>query len=97
MHGPLPKQWANVADAPHLWRKAPFLLLLASLLVFGCFPKLLTDKIEPSVSEKVLVSAATARADGSSRRKEALTASVVAKDMSLLTSAATEKGGSLNR
>ncbi len=97
LHGPLPEQWAKVADAPHLWRKAPFLLLLASLLVFGCFPKLLTDKIEPSVSEKVLVNAATARADGSSRRKEALTASVVAKDMSLLTSAATEKGGSLNR
>jgi NADH-quinone oxidoreductase subunit M len=55
LHGPLPEQWANVADAPHLWRKAPFILLLASLLVFGCFPRLLTDKIQPSVSEKVLV------------------------------------------
>jgi len=42
-----------VADAPHLWRKAPFLLLLASLLIFGCYPRLLTDKIKPAVSEKV--------------------------------------------
>ena len=54
LHGPLPDQWAGVADAPHLWRKAPFILLLACLLVFGCFPRLLTDKIEPSVREKVL-------------------------------------------
>jgi len=54
LHGPLPEQWANVADAPHLWRKAPFVLLLASLIVFGCFPRLLTDKIQPSVSEKVI-------------------------------------------
>ncbi len=35
--------------------QSPFILLLASLLVFGCFPRLLTDKIQPSVSEKVLV------------------------------------------
>ena len=55
LHGPLPDQWATVADAPHLWRKTPFILLLAALLVFGCFPRLLTDKIEPSVSEKVVV------------------------------------------
>jgi NADH-quinone oxidoreductase subunit M len=54
LHGPLPEQWATVADAPHLWRKTPFVLLLASLLVFGCFPRLLTDKIEKSVSEKVI-------------------------------------------
>ena len=38
LHGPLPEKWAEVADAPHLWRKLPFVLLLASLLVFGCFP-----------------------------------------------------------
>jgi NADH-quinone oxidoreductase subunit M len=54
LHGPLPEEWAAVADAPHLWRKAPFILLLAALLVFGCFPRLLTDKIQPSVGEKVL-------------------------------------------
>ena len=59
LHGPLPDQWAGVADAPHLWRKAPFILLLACLLVFGCFPRLLTDKIQPSVSEKALVTLLT--------------------------------------
>ena len=66
--------------------------LLASLLVFGCFPGLLTKKIEWSVSEKVLVTAVTARADGRSRHQVALAAPVVTKDMSLLTSAPTEKG-----
>src|SRR5258706_11631762 len=48
LHGPLTEQWANIKDAPHLWRKAPFVLLLTSLIVFGCFPWLLTEKIRPS-------------------------------------------------
>ncbi len=48
LHADLPEKWANVADAPHLWRKAPFLVLLAALLVFGFFPRLLADKISPS-------------------------------------------------
>jgi NADH-quinone oxidoreductase subunit M len=50
LHGPLGQQWAEIADAPNAWRKAPFVLLLGSLLVFGCFPRLLTDKIAPSVA-----------------------------------------------
>jgi NADH-quinone oxidoreductase subunit M len=50
LHGPLPENWANIADAPHGWRKAPFVILLASLLIFGCFPRLLTDKISPSAA-----------------------------------------------
>jgi NADH-quinone oxidoreductase subunit M len=49
LHGPLPERWAGVADAPHLWRKVPFIILIASLLLFGCLPRLLTDKINPSV------------------------------------------------
>jgi len=53
-HGPLPEKWARVTDAPHLWRKLPFLILLTSLLVFGFGPRLLTDKIEPSVRQRVL-------------------------------------------
>ena len=48
LHGPLPEKWVQVTDAPHLWRKAPCALLLAGLLIFGCFPRLLTDKIRPS-------------------------------------------------
>jgi NADH-quinone oxidoreductase subunit M len=58
--GPLPEKWANVTDAPHFWRKAPFLLLLASLMVFGMVPRLLTDKIEPSIKARVLTTAAQA-------------------------------------
>ena len=52
LHGPLPENGPRVADAPHLWRKLPFVLLLAALLVFGCFPRLLTDKIKPSVASR---------------------------------------------
>ncbi len=51
LHGPLPEKWSNVTDAPHLWRKTPFLILLAGLLVFGFVPKLLTHKIVPSATE----------------------------------------------
>jgi NADH-quinone oxidoreductase subunit M len=54
LYGPLPEKWAKVADAPHLWRKTPFIVLLAALLVFGFFPRLLTDRIAPSVQEGVL-------------------------------------------
>jgi NADH-quinone oxidoreductase subunit M len=49
LHGPLPAKWAEVADAPNLWRKTPFAMLLAALLAFGFFPRLLTEKIQPSV------------------------------------------------
>lgn len=49
LHGPMPERWAAVADAPNFWRKAPFALLIAALLVFGCFPSLLANKIQPSV------------------------------------------------
>ena len=49
LHGPLPVEWVNIADAPHLWRKAPYILLLASLLVFGSFPRLLSDRIVPAL------------------------------------------------
>ncbi len=51
LHGPLPAKWEKVVDAPHLWRKSPFLLLLAGLLLFGFVPRLLTDKIVPSATE----------------------------------------------
>jgi len=48
LHGELSERWSDVADASHLWRKMPFILLLAALLVFGFFPSLLTDKISSS-------------------------------------------------
>jgi NADH-quinone oxidoreductase subunit M len=49
LHGPTVEKLAAVADAPHFWRKAPFLALLACLLTFGFFPGLLAEKIKPSV------------------------------------------------
>lgn len=53
LHGPLPEKWNSLTDAAHVWRKLPYALLLASLLVFGVWPKLLTDKINPD-AEKIV-------------------------------------------
>ena len=50
LHGPLDPVWAETRDATSLWRKLPFALLLVALLVFGFFPRLLTDKITPTVT-----------------------------------------------
>jgi NADH-quinone oxidoreductase subunit M len=44
------KEWAGVADVTTFWRKLPYGLLLAGLLIFGCFPRLLTDNIKVSVA-----------------------------------------------
>src|SRR5258708_3635152 len=52
LHGPLPEKFTNLPDAG-LWRKLPYALLLASLLVFGCFPKLLTNQINPDAQKIV--------------------------------------------
>jgi len=57
LHGPLPEKWNSLADASNFWRKLPYALLLASLLVFGFVPKLLTEKINPDV-EKIVAAAA---------------------------------------
>lgn len=54
LQGPLNEKWANISDAPHLWRKLPFVVLLASLLLFGCLPGLLVDKIKPDAQAKVV-------------------------------------------
>ena len=56
LHGPLPEAWSAIQDA-NLWRKVPFVLLLGALLIFGVFPRLLTDKIKPSAA--IIVSLAT--------------------------------------
>ncbi len=50
LHGPVPDKFASLPDAG-LWRKFPYALLLASLFLFGCFPKLLTSQIEPDVDK----------------------------------------------
>jgi NADH-quinone oxidoreductase subunit M len=53
LHGPLPDKWNSLTDAAHVWRKLPYALLLASLFVFGVWPKLLTEKINPD-AEKIV-------------------------------------------
>ncbi len=61
-HGPLPDKWMAVAEETWPLRKVPYLVLLASLLVFGFFPQLLVSKIKPA-AEKI-VAMATAPATG---------------------------------
>jgi NADH-quinone oxidoreductase subunit M len=54
-HGPFQdnRTYATNATDANLWRKLPYALLIASLLVFGFFPRLLTDKIKP-VTEQIV-------------------------------------------
>ncbi|HTD65521.1 MAG TPA: NADH-quinone oxidoreductase subunit M [Candidatus Limnocylindria bacterium] len=52
LHGPVAENLPAITDAS-LWRKVPFALLLASLILFGVAPRLLTSKIEPAVKEIV--------------------------------------------
>jgi NADH-quinone oxidoreductase subunit M len=82
LHGPMSDKWTNLSDA-NAWRKLPFLILLASLLVFGFFPKLLTKKITP-VTEQIVKMATV----GSSGHESAQTPLV--EKQSRLTSAATK-------
>src|SRR5258706_1123624 len=52
LHGPLPASFASVVNA-NIWRKTPFVILIASLLVFGFFPRLLMDKITPGTTRAI--------------------------------------------
>ena len=52
LHGPVPEKFSTLADAG-LWRKLPYAMLLASLLLFGFLPKLLTEKINPDAQKIV--------------------------------------------
>ncbi len=85
LHGPLPEKWSGLPDASNLWRKLPYALLLASLLVFGFFPRLLTEKIKPDVEK--IVNLATAKAAGVAAGNPGGT---TPDGQRLLTSAATE-------
>jgi NADH-quinone oxidoreductase subunit M len=53
LQGPLPEKYLAVKESSWPLRKMPYLILLASLLVFGCFPQLLTKKIEPGAAKIV--------------------------------------------
>jgi len=69
LHGPAADKWAGVADATNLWRKLPFALLLAVLLVFGFVPSLLTAKITPD-ADKIVKMANTQRTVDSAERRQ---------------------------
>jgi NADH-quinone oxidoreductase subunit M len=56
LHGDLREKFDQVEDA-NLWRRLPFALLLAALLWFGCFPRVLANKIQPGAAQ--IVSLAT--------------------------------------
>lgn len=47
LHGPMPTQWPQLLDISNGWRRTPYVLLLAALLLFGVWPPLLISKIEP--------------------------------------------------
>jgi NADH-quinone oxidoreductase subunit M len=68
LHGELSEKWHDVQDAM-LWRKVPFVLLLAALIAFGCWPRLLTDKIKPSADN--IVKMATGKAASAPPKKVA--------------------------
>ena len=68
LHGELGDKWTSVEDAA-LWRKTPFVLLLAALIVFGFWPRLLTDKIKPSAD--AIVKMATGKLEAAPARKVA--------------------------
>jgi hypothetical protein len=44
------KDWSGLSDITGPWRKLPYGLLLAGLIAFGCFPRLLTDDIAVSAA-----------------------------------------------
>lgn len=47
-HGPLAEGWSKAADPAGAWRRLPFLVLVVCLVAIGVWPRLLTDRIEPS-------------------------------------------------
>lgn len=53
LHGQLVEDFKNIADATSLWRKIPFVLLIATLLWFGFVPGSLTEKIKPAAQKIV--------------------------------------------
>ncbi len=67
LHGPLPEKWAALKDANAL-AKIPFVLLLTALLALGCWPRLITDKIEPSA--RLLLSPAMKYMDAKPSKKK---------------------------
>ena len=68
LHGPVAEGLPAVQDA-NLWRKVPFAILIAALVLFGVAPGLLTKKIEPAAKDIVaMVQGKTQPATNSARK-----------------------------
>jgi NADH-quinone oxidoreductase subunit M len=61
LHGPLPVEFDKVSDALGWWRKLPFALLFVTLLIFGIWPRALTEKIQPA-AQRIVELATSGRA-----------------------------------
>lgn len=68
LHGPLAEDLPAVQDA-NLWRKVPFAILIAALILFGVAPGLLTKKIEPAA--RGIVEMATGKSPTASTQQRA--------------------------
>ncbi len=49
LHGPLSDPLKQIKDVSGVWRKLPYVILLAALIIFGIWPRSLTDKATPVV------------------------------------------------
>ena len=70
LHGPLAESLPPVQDA-NLWRKVPFAILIAALILFGVAPGLWTKKIEPAAKEIVAMATGQPSTANSQQRAEA--------------------------
>jgi NADH-quinone oxidoreductase subunit M len=55
------KSWPGISDPANAWRKLPYVLLLACLILLGCYPRLLTDSISISVEPVARMASGEAR------------------------------------
>ena len=69
LHGPIDERWAGLTDAGSVWRRLPYALLLAGLLLFGFFPRLLSDKIQPTAESIVKMATGQREKDKSPPRR----------------------------
>ena len=69
LHGPVAEGLPAVQDA-NLWRKVPFAILIAALILFGVAPGLLTKKIEPAAKEIVAMAQGKAQTATQQQRAE---------------------------
>ena len=70
LHGELAPKFADLPDAT-TWRKVPFVLLLAALILFGIFPGALANKIKPAAARVVDMATAKAPADKAAKPLQA--------------------------